>query len=157
MRVSALLYTLCAAGMRRGTLCCMPLQVRSAALRRIHAAHNIKVYRKACMERSAHGVQLSRSAHAHFSSLLNFETPKSPENKRTITIYVKSTAFFFFLFGKVPGWRWPAGWLAWELARLAGLAGRLAGAGSLMSQPASRPSPARKFPKKEKKKTVDFT
>ena len=65
MRVSALLYTLCAAGMRCGTLRCMPLQVRSAALRRIHAAHNIKVYRKACMERSAHGVQLSRSAHAH--------------------------------------------------------------------------------------------
>ena len=22
---------------------------------------------------------------------------------------------------KVPGWRWPAGWLAWELARLPGL------------------------------------
>ena len=65
MRVSALLYTLCAAGMRRGTLRCMPLQVCSAALRRIHATHNIKVYRKACMERSAHGVQLSRSAHAH--------------------------------------------------------------------------------------------
>ena len=62
---------------------------------RIHAAHNIKVYRKACMERSAHGVQLSRSAHAHFSSLLNFETPKSQENTRKITIYVKSIVFFF--------------------------------------------------------------
>ena len=71
MRVSALLYTLCAAGMRRGTLRCMPLQVRSAALRRIHAAHNIKVYRKACMERSAHGVQLSRSAHAHCTARRN--------------------------------------------------------------------------------------
>ena len=71
MRVSALLYTLCAAGMRRGTLRCMPLQVRSAALRRIHAAHNIKVYRKACMERSAHGVQLSRSAHAHCTAQRN--------------------------------------------------------------------------------------
>ena len=71
MRVSALLYTLCAAGMRCGTLRCMPLQVRSAALRRIHAAHNIKVYRKACMERSAHGVQLSRSAHAHCTAQRN--------------------------------------------------------------------------------------
>ena len=40
----------------------------------------------------------------------------------------------FFLFGKVLGWRWPAGWLAWKLARLAGLAGRLAGAGQFPGQ-----------------------
>ena len=84
------------------------------------------------MERSAHGVQLSRSAHAHFSSLLNFETPESQANRRKITIYVESTVFFFFRFwDKVPGWRWPAGWLAWELARLAGLAGWLELAGRL--------------------------
>ena len=101
LHICAPIYLVCcAACMRHGTLCCMPLQVRSAALRRIHAAHNIKVYRKACMERSAHGVQLSRSAHAHFSSLLNFEAPKSPENRRTITIYVKSTVFFFRFWDK---------------------------------------------------------
>ena len=33
---------------------------------------------------------------------------------------------FFFLFGKVPGWRWPAGWLAWELVTASKQSGRSA-------------------------------
>ena len=41
------------------------------------------------------------------------------------------SCFFFSFFGKVPGWRCPAGWLVWELARLAGLAGWLELAGRL--------------------------
>ena len=48
-----------------------------------------------------------------------------------ICMVVIRVSDFFFLFGKVPGWRWPAGWLAWELARLAGLVGWLELAGRL--------------------------
>ena len=84
------------------------------------------------MERSAHGVQLSRSAHAHFSSLLNFETPKSQENNRTITIYVKSIDLSFFPF--------------WESSGLE-MAGWLAGLGAASSsQPACQPSQPGQLP-----------
>ena len=90
MRVSALLCTLCAAGMRRGTLRCMPLQVRSAALRRTHAEyigrHVWSAVRMGCSSAAAHmrtarrsamraahtwsavrmhGAQFSRSTYAH--------------------------------------------------------------------------------------------
>ena len=66
--------------------------------------------------------------------------------------------FFFRFWDKVPGWRWPAGWLAWELARLAGLAGWLELAGRLgrgagpEAWRGSQPSPARNFPKNLRKK-----
>ena len=57
-----------------------------------------------------------------FSSLLKVsKLQKSRKHKENHNL--RKIIFFSFLFGKVPGWRWPAGWLAWELARLAGLAG----------------------------------
>ena len=64
---------------------------------------------------------------------VHFETFQSEENIRKITIYVKSIVFFFSFLGKFRAGdgRLRAGWLAWELARLAGLAGWLELAGRL--------------------------
>ena len=104
------------------------------------------------MERSAHGVQLSRSAHAHFSSLLNFESLKNPENRKKISIYIKSTDFSFFPFWESSGLEM-AGWLAGLGAGQAGWAGRQAGWSWPVPRPASQPaiSSPELFPKKEKK------
>ena len=84
---------------------------------------------------------------AHYSRL------QSQENKRKITIYVKSIVFLFWESSGLE----MAGWLAGLGVGQAGWAGRQDGwSCQLPGQLASRPSPARNFPKKEKKK-VYFT
>ena len=57
-----------------------------------------------------------------FSYLLKVSKLQNTRKHKENHHLCKINRFFFPLFGKVPGWRWPAGWLAWELARLAGLA-----------------------------------
>ena len=93
-----------------------------------------------------------------FLDFWSFETFKSQDNTRKITIYVKSIVFFFFSVfgtkfragdGRLAGWpgSWP-GWLGWQ-------AGWLELAAWWASQPAGHLQPG-SFPKR-KKKTVGFT
>ena len=72
-------------------------------------------------------------------------------------VVIRVTDFVFLLFGKVPGWRWPAGWLAWELPAPASLPASPASLASSLvpGQPGGHLQP-RTFPKR-KKKTVDVT
>ena len=83
--------------------------------------------------------------------LLVSKLQKSRKHKENHHLCKINRFFFFFPFWENSGLEM-AGWLAGLGTGQAGWAGREAGwSWQLPGQPASRPSPARNFPKKEKK------
>ena len=89
-----------------------------------------------------------------FLDFWSFETFKSQENTRKITIYVKSTVFLFFPFWETSGLEM-AGWLAGLGAGEAGWSWQAdldVGPDLKLDGPASQPaiSSPELFPKKEK-------